>query len=179
MFRWQDSKRWARLCSMTVISVVALLAVPGLASALSWKGPTPLTNPTTQPSLYGVTCISSTVCVAVGAPASTGSAGPEEATFNPASPVKDSAKALSTAGLNGVPSLQAVSCPTATQCTAVGSQGDTMTFNPSTRAIIKNHNITGAGTGFYEVACVSTALCVAGDTAGVHVQVRPDDGRRL
>jgi hypothetical protein len=158
-----------RLCSIMVIAAISLLAVPGVASALSWSGPTQLTNPVTQPALNAVTCISPTQCVAVGA-------GALEATFNPTSLGGASAKPLSTTGLNGVPNLQAVFCPTASQCTAVGDQGDVMTFNPSTRAIIKNRNITGAGTGFYDVACVSTSLCVAGDDAGYMFRFVPGTG---
>jgi hypothetical protein len=69
----------------------------------------------------------------------------------------------------GVPA--AISCPSASQCTAFGSggseeKGAIATFDPSPlaegpRAVIDTHNgneFTGA--------CVSTALCVAGDVEG-------------
>jgi hypothetical protein len=101
----------------------------------------------------------------------------EEATFNPVSLAGVKAKALATTGLIGKPNLQAVACPSATQCTAVGDQGDMMTFNPSTLAIVKNKNITHpSATGFYDLACVSTTVCVAGDTVGYMFEFNPTTG---
>ena len=78
MTRGQNSGSRARVCVTTIIAVVVLLAVAGPASALTWAGPTQLTDPVTQPALNAVTCISTSVCVAVGD-------DELEATFNPTS----------------------------------------------------------------------------------------------
>jgi hypothetical protein len=167
MSRGQNSGSRARLCVTTMIAVVVALAVAGPASALTWAGPTQLTPMPDDSPLNAVTCISTTVCVAVGE-------GELESTFNPTSPVAGSATPLSLVDPKGGPnltgpiSLQAVACPSADQCTATGDQGDMMTFDPSNQTIIKDKNITQPhGTlALDDVACPSTTVCVSGDGEG-------------
>jgi hypothetical protein len=52
-----------------------------------------------------------------------------------------------------------------------------MTFNPTSLAIVKNKNITHpSATGFYDLTCVSTSVCVAGDTVGYMFEFNPTTG---
>ena len=142
-----------------VVGGAAALLFPALTLGLSWSGPTELTG-VSQTALRAVTCISTSQCVTVG------DLG-EEAAFNPANIAGLSAKPLSFTGLTSAPTLEAVACPSSTQCTAVGSQGDIVTFNPATGATVVNNNIESPSDGgFYDVACPSTSVCVAGDTGG-------------
>jgi hypothetical protein len=70
-----------------------------------------------------------------------------------------------------VTDLQAVSCPSTSQCTAVGGFGEEVTFNPATPG---SGASAGLGLGLASaIACPSTSQCTAVDTNGKQVTFDP------
>ena len=72
----------------------------------------------------------------------------------------------------GQPGLTSIACPTVSQCTAVDSHGDFVTFDPATPEHYSEYNIDEPDDAYVAppsllgVACVSVKRCVAVDTYG-------------
>jgi hypothetical protein len=115
-----------------------------------------------------VSCPSATQCTAVGPGANYGSAAAgQEATFDPATQTVNAAGVASVAP--GAGSLVDVSCPSVTQCTAIGGGNLEVTFDPTTgqntAAGVVNltqgyQGAQGEG-GLENVSCPSTTQCTA------------------
>ena len=105
-----------------------------------------------------ISCPSPGQCTAV--------AGTQEATFNPAAPKNVHRAAIDSGGA----SLNAVACPSTTQCTGVDSNGRELTFNPAapvspSSAIVDP--IGQTGNTINGLACPSTTQCTAVDSRNV------------
>jgi hypothetical protein len=88
-----------------------------------------------------------------------------EATFDPNAPGNPFPVPIDGAGIN------AVACPTVTQCTAVDGIGDAVTFDPAAPAGAgRVHEIDGV---LNAVACPSATQCTAVDAAGRAVTFDP------
>ncbi len=73
---------------------------------------------------------------------------------------------------------RAVTCASATQCTAVDQSGHETTFDPQTATTTGSVSLaTNEFTQFNDVACPSQALCVAADLAGHLTSFDPQTGQ--
>jgi hypothetical protein len=160
----------AMLAGIGVAAVaVADVCVPASAQALVWSVvPSPSPSPTYN-ELDGVSCLSASACTAVGNHSSTGSGGPSTLI-----------ESWDGTGWSVVPSpspsalgnfLYGVSCPSASACTAVGTQSTSSTQN-NYATLIESWNGTGwsvvpspnPGTTrnlLFGVSCVSATACTA------------------
>ena len=182
------------LCLARVVALAAgallFVALPQAASAsLSWSGPI-----TIDPGgsgyaghytlLSGVACPSTVQCTAVDARG-------QELTFDPASPgtptpitVSDSYPAGYSPGGEYYPAgnygLEAVACPSTSQCTAVEYDyleppyvARQVTFDPATGLVITPPTTIDDGGTMKSVACPSTSQCTAVDYVGNEVTFDP------
>jgi hypothetical protein len=176
-----SSQPSSRLNGVSCSSETACIAVggspasPGFAFAARWNGakwePLPMSQPAgaTSSTLSGVSCSSASACTAVGSYTNgsgqvltlaerwDGTAWTMQPTPSPGS---------------YAPQLYGVSCPSATNCTAVGTyQADAggpnvslaESWNGTTWSVVATPNSTAAGSWsqLSDVSCVSTKACVA------------------
>jgi hypothetical protein len=112
-------------------------------------------------SLAGISCASSSLCVAYGG-----------STVYVSTDPSGGADSWSAVEIDGASTLTGVSCPTASLCVAIDSAGDLITAtNPTGGAAAWDRShvdgaSTVAGTGFLSIACASASLCIAGDVGG-------------
>lgn len=142
-------RRGGRLALASVS--VALLGFSGAAQAsTSWSAPVSIDN---GHGLTGVTCVSTSRCIAVD---KTGAV-----TFDPTSP---GTQVVAPVGL----ALVSVACPAKDQCTAVELSGQEITFNPAPPRVTTAYN----GPRYpYGVACPSATQCtVVGQQGGAGSQ---------
>ena len=189
-----------RLARVFAVTAAALLfvALPQAASAsLSWSGPITIDEGDTGIEGYGlnvnyyllsgVACPSTSQCTAVDARG-------QELTFDPASPGTPTPTTISNgypAGYNmvggnyypaGNYGLEAVACPSTSQCTAVEWDyleppyvGRQVTFDPETGLVITAPTtIDDNGGTMKAVACPSTSQCTAVDYVGNEVTFDPN-----
>lgn len=169
--RWRGARAVAAV-AMLAGAMAAGAAVPASA-ATGWTVQT-VPNPagTTATYLEGVSCPSVSNCIAVG------STGPTDSTtLDLAEHWNGSTWALQTAAspaASTMPGLNAVSCPTATYCVAVGANDPTAT---TSGAIAESWNgstwtlrppVSPADAWLSAVSCTATTNCeaVGVDTAG-------------
>lgn len=123
-----------------------------------------------------VACPSASQCTAVGFLPGNGTTVPSqpvEVTFNPAAPATATlAKGPTTS------SLFRVACPSVSQCTAVGGNGDAVTFNPAAPGSLAPTQIDSQAAkstspGIAGVACPSVSQCTAVDYAGYETTFNP------
>jgi hypothetical protein len=111
-----------------------------------------------------IACPSSTQCTIVNY-TSRGTPG-REVTFNPVAPSPPpTPTTVSGSPLDSAGALDAVSCPTTTQCTAVDLSGNEVTFNPTAQGTPTQAAID-TGYQLDAIACPSVSQCTAvGDTS--------------
>ena len=105
-----------------------------------------------------------------------------EVTFDPQTGSVNAAGLVALEGNNGWPAglgvMTSVSCPSATQCTAVDDSGKEVTFNPTTGTV----NAAGVSLvdhvdGLESVSCLATeSQCTAVDLTGHQVTFTPGTG---
>jgi hypothetical protein len=124
--------------------------------------------------LNGIACTSATQCVAVDEDG-------DELRFNPQHPPPSYNFYTSTGGGTvtggddtGQP-LDAIACPSSSQCTAVDDTGSVVTSDPDNQGSATNTALddTNNGNTFWSIACPSSAQCTAVDNAGVAVTFNP------
>jgi len=125
----------------------------------------------TQSPPTGVVCSSARECIAVGEDGL-------EVTFDPTSPGRPTETGIEACtqfvihvGCVG-PGLDAVACPSASQCTAVDDSGGEVTFDPRSPRTAIRRTIDSAGR-LAAVACPSASQCTAVDAAGLAVTFDP------
>jgi hypothetical protein len=111
------------------------------------------------PPLWGVSCPSSSLCVATG--------GDEVATSTDPAAGSDSSWAL--AHVNGVDSLRSISCPSVSLCVAVG--GDDMAT--STDPVGGSWEISHLPGALGQVSCASGSLCAVLDAGRILTSTEP------
>jgi hypothetical protein len=134
--------------------------------------------------LNGVSCASSSVCLAVGE-------DPQEAAGVAVPLDPSTGTVLSGEQLRTIPGIfiAGVACASATQCLAVGHDpsgvGVAVALDPSTGTILEGQGLQAipgtGGVGLEAVACPSASLCVAvgensGESAGIAVPLAPATG---
>ncbi len=79
------------------------------------------------------------------------------------------------------PMLPALACPSRTQCSAIDSGSDEVTFDPTTGAINSAgvQAIDTSGNGLTAISCLSTVECTAVDTGGFEVTFDPANGNEI
>jgi hypothetical protein len=113
----------------------------------------------------GLSCWSATQCTAVG--------DGSEVTFNPQSPNPTNPSPHAVVDTTPGVDLVSVSCPAGNQCSAVdGTNGNEVTFDP-TSATAETPTAVDTNADLTSVTCVSTAECVAVDTAGSEATFDP------
>jgi hypothetical protein len=134
----------------------------------------------------GLACISSSQCLGVGIVFASASSGAVGATA--ALTVPSGAGAGGQAGqtIPGTGTLAAVSCPSSTQCLAVGENADTsegvaVPLDPATGAVMAGQSVQSiSGISMAAVACPSPTLCLAvghdPNGQGVAVPLDPSTG---
>jgi hypothetical protein len=116
---------------------------------------------------YGMSCVSTTDCVAVGNNGS--STADYAAEFNPAAGTSVTETKLDSSTNGGI---EGVSCASAAACTAVSYDGDEVAFNPSTQTVMTA--ATSIDTNHLSsVSCVTATMCVAADGSGAEVNYSP------
>jgi hypothetical protein len=162
------SRAWTRHLSRMAtgrpFGAVALGGTLVLVFALGWAGPVggaahrtgaftirPTSNnpPSSDSSLFGVSCSSATSCIAVGE-AGTALRWHDGVWSDPAH-------------LNAGGSASTVSCPTAQFCVAVSDAGEAVTYNGTSWS--SPVRVGPAAT--YKVSCPSSTFCVAVGASGV------------
>lgn len=152
---------------MPVLAIAFVLsaAVAGPASASTWTGHQ-LTGEAAKVSIFGISCPTASLCVAVGGNNTIASSTNPNAkgSWNV---VYAGAGALPTPP-NGIfpgRQIRGVSCPSSQLCVAVTFEGDVYTASdPTGRAAawsVADADGGGPNTHFYGVSCPSPALCVA------------------
>jgi hypothetical protein len=179
-----------RLARVVALAAGALLcvALPQAASAsLSWSGPITIDPGGGYAGHYtllsGVACPSTVECTAVDARG-------QELTFDPASPGTPTPTTISGSYPSGEArgenypagnyGLEAVACPSTSQCTAVEWDyreppyvGRQVTFDPETGLVITAPTTIDDGGTMKAVACPSTSQCTAVDYDGNEVTFDP------
>jgi hypothetical protein len=122
-------------------------------------GSTPAPADTEGVSGEGVSCVSGTQCTTT-----------EGYTYNPTT----STLTTTIPDFDGTNLVNAVSCPTAIQCTAVDSAGQELTFNPTSTATPTPVDIDGQ-TRLAGIDCPASNGCIAVDSDGNAVAFDPDD----
>lgn len=151
----------ATACALSV-------AMTGVASASTWTGHQ-LTGEAAKVSIFGVSCPTASLCVAVGGNNTIASSTNPNAkgSWNV---VYAGAGALPTTPNSVFPGRQirGIACPSSQLCVAVTLEGDVYTASDPTGSAaawsVTDADGGGANTHFYGVSCPSPALCVA--TAG-------------
>ena len=142
--------------SLTLVFVgLFFLGFSGVAeAALSWSSPVFLdTGPGSFFSLSAVACPSATRCTAVDEGSVEPGEGGDAVSFNP---VSAGTPTRTTIDSSGVGVLDAVACPSASQCTAVDTDGGEVTFNPVSPGTPTRTAIDSSGLGYLDaVACPS------------------------
>jgi hypothetical protein len=87
-------------------------------------------------------------------------------TFHPEGNYQTSGPAINGDGEDGI------SCPTATQCTAVDNRGDVVTFNPLGSASVNGTKID-KGNRLSAIACPTATQCTAIDATGQELTFKP------
>ena len=164
---------------LLVVAVTGLLAVPPVAGAA-------VQDVAGIGAFNGVACPSNSQCVGVGiifTTASSGAAG-AAAPLTAASGAVSGGQAVQT--IPGTELLSAVSCPSGTQCLAVGensdaSKGVAVPLDPETGAVVAGQSVQSIpGIFMAAVACPSTTRCLgvghAPDGQGVAVSLDPATG---
>jgi hypothetical protein len=166
----------------TSLGAVALLAVlallPGAAaSGAEWSGH-PLGGEAAASQLFGVSCPSTSLCVAVGGNNTIASSA------DPLAPGGWKAVYVDEGVVAGSPNqrqIKGVSCPSASLCVAVSGLGKIITSTEPTGDAsawsVADINPTGPNTHFYGVSCPTTGLCVAvGGGGTIAVSTDPTGG---
>ena len=125
------------------------------------KGTAPVTP---GPTVGGVSCPSSTLCVAVD------SLGHVLTSTTPTSSSGWTITQVSTEPLNGV------SCVSSTLCVAVGFGGTVLSSTNPTGGAGAWHAVTVGSTTLTAVSCASTALCAAGSATGSMISTTQPTG---
>jgi len=115
-------------------------------------------------SFFGLVCPLASECVGVGNPTS------NVVVFDPTA---SSFEPTILAGLDPGPGLEAVSCPSPTQCTIVDPLGQALTFNPQAPDIATAKTTVDSSGQPQAVACASTSQCTAVDLEGREVTFDP------
>ncbi len=162
-----------RIAGVAFCVAAACLASVGYAAApagavtnLNWSGPLDLAQP--QAGLGYIACPASNQCTTtIGGSNNT----MDEMTFNPVSPGTPVGVSIGT----GI-SLGPISCPSTTQCTAVGEdlasgQAAEVTFNPQNPSVAEERTYAFGGLG--AVACLTTGDCTALAANGYEVTFYP------
>ena len=181
--------RRARLSALLCAALVCLLAsvgAPSPARADSYSG-TYRILPASSSDNGGraadaVSCASPTQCTAVSAYgflATGGGSSPGfEVTFDPATQTVNAAGVKEIDPVVSGGAINAVSCPALTQCTAVDSAGQEITFNPGTGqadAPVTLSDPTNPGGALFGVSCPATTQCTAVTSIG-EVTFNPGSG---
>lgn len=148
--------------TLGAVLLACLAAAPaGAAPALSWS-----TAKIDVTALTGVSCASSSLCVAVAdghALVSTSPAG--------------GASTWHTATISGASALTGVSCSSSALCVAVDGSGDAAISTNPVGGALTWHTKNISGTGLTGVSCASNSLCVAVGTSGsAFVSANPSEG---
>ena len=85
---------------------------------------------------------------------------------------------ITLANAGGTQPADAVACPSSTQCTAVGANGQQVTFNPTNGSTTGSSAIDVLG-HVSRVSCPSTSQCTAVDNLGQEVTFNPVSGATL
>ena len=140
--------------------VRANLASGGGASTVQLQ---PATDQPVVDGLHAISCVSMTLCVVV-----TGAG--QAISLDPSSP----GSALTANLVSGQEfGLVALSCPSTTQCTAVG-HSVAVTFDPTTLAVSGSGALAGSQSLVSQVDCPDTTECVASTSAGRALTFAPD-----
>src|ERR1700761_358333 len=143
-----------------------LLVLPAAAAAGTWTSREIVTE-TTQPNLYGISCPSTTLCVASGTDntlvSSTGPTGPATAwkIVHPGSGAEE-VPAGPNSFFNGN-EIRGVSCPSTRLCVAVSYSGYIYTATDPTGDAgawaVADLSPTGPNIHMYGVSCPTTGFC--------------------
>jgi hypothetical protein len=123
----------------------------------------PVTDQPVVDGLHAIDCVSTDLCVVV-----TGAG--QAISFDPSSPGSAQTATLVSGQEFG---LVALSCPSATQCTAVG-HSVAVTFDPTTLAVSASGALAGSQSLVSQVDCPDTTECVASTSAGRALTFAPD-----
>lgn len=163
MDSWRRFKRWGSTFAVACVCL-GIGAVTGstAAGAATWDG-RQLTGESYRLPLFGISCPSASLCVAVGG---------NNTIASSTSPTGDaSAWKVVHAGAGAIPNapnqrqIRGVSCPSPQLCVAVTFEGLIYTStNPTGDAgawSVADIDASGSNTHFYGVSCPTVAFCVA------------------
>jgi hypothetical protein len=145
-------------------AIVAVLAACAVTAVAAVPAGVVLDQPDSN---NAIACPSATQCTAVGVDVSASSYVVREVTFNPRSPGHPSVAQLDTSGYRAA----GLACPSVAQCTMVDSDGNAVTFDPVTGAVMASASITP--TTVEAVACPATSECVAVGKGGRELTFNP------
>jgi hypothetical protein len=149
----------ALLCAVLLACLGAAQA--GAVPALSWSAAN-----IDETALTGVSCASSSLCVAVAEGHALVSTSPT-----------GGASTWHSAGISGAGALAGVSCPSSALCVAVDGSGSTAISTNPVGGASTWHTTKISGTGLTGVSCASNSLCVAVDASGsAFVSANPGEG---
>jgi hypothetical protein len=159
----------------TVLAVLLACACPAAAS--EWTGHA-LGGEAAQTQLFGISCPTTALCVAVGGNNTIASS------TAPAAPGGWNAVYVDEGAQAGAPNqreLKGISCPSTTLCVAVGFLGKIVTStNPtgdSSAWSVADLSPTGPNTHFYGISCPTTTFCAAVAGGGeIAVSTNPTGG---
>lgn len=157
--------RVARLGAAAAVAVVLMtwLSAGAARADLSWSEPFQLDGGS------AVACATATQCTAVGL---NGAKSGDEVTFNPQSP-----SSRSETTVDSGEDLFDITCPSATQCTALDAGDQEVTFNPqspgSPTPVAIDNAPTGSGSGLREISCPSSTQCTVTDSVYQEVTFNP------
>jgi hypothetical protein len=115
-----------------------------------------------------VICTTTTRCLAI--------VEGRQGTFDPKRfkrPKEHQLAAFTDAGVSGI------SCPGASECVAVDTDGDGITYDPRTATFIKRRIFVEEGEALTGVACSSTVQCTAIDNDGSQITFQPRTGKQI
>jgi hypothetical protein len=157
---------FGRRAAALAAALAILLAGAAPAAASQWTGH-PLDGEAAGAQLFGISCPSTTLCVAVGGNNTIASSS------TPTAPGGWNAVYVDEGVQPGSPNqrqLKGVSCPSTTLCIAVGFLGKIITSTdptgPASGWSVADLNPTGANIHLFGVSCPTTTFCVAVPSGG-------------